>query len=421
MSNYLAIATVTEALRLFISRSLSPDISLSVHVQAGRPPTAPPTEPTISIFCYQVAPDPQLRNFDAPIRDGNGTVINKPQAALDLNYLISFYGDEAQLVPQRMLGVVVRSLYEVPTLQATDIQNAAAEPFLLGSDLAGAPQLVRFTPTHMDLDDLYKLWTMMSQTQMALSLTYRATLVFIEGKETQAAGPPVLRRTVRALPGGRPTITQMLDQPPGNVPPVDGPVPLGDALLILGMGFSAPTVWIRIAGTDLALDPGAPGTQIGDNRLQVPLPATLPPGVYPVQVLLDVQADPVTTLVKVLQSNVMPFVRQPAIAGQIGVGHGATKVLSVPLNMPVRNTQRVQLLLDELTPPLGQQANSYQFDAPYPLSNQPTVQTVHVSAPGVAPGVYLARVQVDGAQSPLTSGPAGFTGPTVDLTAGGAG
>ena len=421
MSNFLAVATVTEALRQFISRNLSPELSLPVLVQATRPPTEPPTEPTITIFCYQVAPDPQLRSFDAPTRSPDGTLLAKPRAALDLNYLISFYGDEAQLVPQRMLGIVVRSLYEAPTLQDADIQIAAAQPFLLGSDLGASPQRVRFTPTHMDIDDLYKLWTMMSQTQMALSLTYQATLVFIEGKQTQSAGKPVLRRTVRALPGGRPTISQVLAQPPGNVPPVDGPVALGDALLIQGYGFAAPTVWLRIADTDVRVDPGVPDTKISDIQLQVPLPDALPPGVYPVQVLLDVQADQQTTLAKVLQSNVMAFVRQPGIAGPIVVTPGVTTTLSIPLDMPVRATQRVQLLLDELAPPVGQTPRSYQFDAPFPLDTQPTVQTIPIGVPGVAPAVYLVRIQVDGAQSPLTSGPAGFTGPTVDLTTGGAG
>ena len=132
-------------------------------------------------------------------------MLTKPQAALDLHYLISFYGDEAQLVPQRMLGVVVRSLYEQPTLQAADIQTAAAQAFLLGSDLSAAAERVRFTPTHMDIDDLYKLWTMMSQTQMALSLTYQATLVLIDGKESAAAGKPVLTLapSARCPAGGR--------------------------------------------------------------------------------------------------------------------------------------------------------------------------------------------------------------------------
>jgi hypothetical protein len=89
--------------------------------------------------------------------------------------------------------------------------------------------------------------------------------------------------------------------------------------------------------------------------------------------------------------------------------------------MPIRTTQRVQLLLDELAPAVGQAARSYQFDAPFPLDPQPTVQAVQIGVPGVAPTVYLVRIQVDGAQSPLTSGPSGFTGPTVDLTTGGAG
>ncbi len=419
MSNFLAIATVTEALRQFILRSLSPEIGLPVLVQAQRPPTEPPTEATITIFCYQVAPDPHLRNLDAPTRAPDGTLLTKPQAALDLHYLISFYGDEAQLVPQRMLGVVVRSLYEQPTLQAADIQTAAAQAFLLGSDLTAAPQRVRFTPTHMDIDDLYKLWTMMSQTQMALSLTYQATLVLIDGKESAAAGRPVLTRTVRALPGGRPTIEQLLAQPPGNVPPVDGPVGLGDALVIQGFGLAAPGVWVRIAGTDLRVDPSAADTRISDNQLQVPLPGTLPPGVYPIQVLQDVQADTTTTLVKVLESNVMAFVRQARIAGPVTVTPGPTVTLSIPLDIAVRATQRVKLLLDERTPALGQPARSYQVDAPFPLGAQPTLLTLQIGVPGVAAAEYLVRVQIDGAQSPLDVGPAGFTGPLVDVPAGG--
>ena len=204
MSNFLAIATVTEALRQFILRSLSPEIGLPVLVQAQRPPTEPPAEATITVFCYQVAPDPHLRNLDAPTRAADGTLLTKPQAALDLHYLISFYGDEAQLVPQRMLGVVVRSLYEQPTLQAADIQTAAAQAFLLGSDLNAAPERVRFTPTHMDIDDLYKLWTMMSQTQMALSLTYQATLVLIDGRSPRRqAGRSSPAPSARCPAGGR--------------------------------------------------------------------------------------------------------------------------------------------------------------------------------------------------------------------------
>src|SRR5205814_390597 len=82
----------------------------------------------------------------------------------------------------------------------------AGRPFLLGSDLPGAVDRVRFTPTHLDIDDSYKLWTMLSQTPFALSLTYQASVVAIDGTNVPAAGKPVLQRTVRAVPGGRPAV-----------------------------------------------------------------------------------------------------------------------------------------------------------------------------------------------------------------------
>ena len=40
----------------------------------------------------------------------------------------------------------------------------------------------------------------MTGTQMALSLTYQATLVFIDGTETPAAGQEVLTRDITVIP-----------------------------------------------------------------------------------------------------------------------------------------------------------------------------------------------------------------------------
>src|SRR3954471_2380840 len=229
MSNFLAVATVTEALRRFLARNLPPD--LLVQVSAQKPPTEPPTDPTITVFCYQVTPNGSLRNRDAPTRGPDGATLTRPQAVLDLHYLISFYGEETKLVPQRLLGSVVRSLYEEPVLSRADIDDATAQAFLVGSDLAAAVDRVRFTTTHLDIDDLYKLWSMMSQTPFALSLIYQASVVVIDGRESPSTGKPVLRRTVRALPGGRPVLVRLLAQPPSG-PPVEGPVPSDHALLV---------------------------------------------------------------------------------------------------------------------------------------------------------------------------------------------
>jgi Pvc16 N-terminal domain len=203
MSNFLAVATVTEALRHFIERNLSPGLGFQVTVRAQKPPTEPPAEATITVFCYRASPNAALRNRDAPTRGADGVLLTRPQAVLDLHYLISFYGDEALLQPQQMLGAVVRSMHEWPVLSDADIAFAAGRPFLTGSDLPDAVDRVRFTPTHLDIDDSYKLWTMLSQTPFALSLTYQASVVAIDGSNAPAAGKPVLQRNVRVDAPGR--------------------------------------------------------------------------------------------------------------------------------------------------------------------------------------------------------------------------
>jgi hypothetical protein len=197
MSNALAIATVTQALALLIERELPPDIDFAVAVQTRKPPTEPPTEPTIMVFCYHVAPDAALRNVDQPVRSSTGALLNRPVAALDLTYLISAYGEENELVGQRLIGSVVRTLHEIPVLPQDVIVAATQRPYLRGSDLADTLQKVRFTPVQMDVDETSKLWGMLYQTPYTLSVTYQAALVLIDGREQPAAAQPVWQDNLR--------------------------------------------------------------------------------------------------------------------------------------------------------------------------------------------------------------------------------
>ncbi|MFJ7995793.1 DUF4255 domain-containing protein [Streptomyces sp. NPDC096310] len=200
MSNALAIATVTQALALLIGNNLSPEMDIAVTVETRKPPAEPPTEPTIHVFLYQVAPNPSMRHTDLPTRASDGTLLNRPAAALDLHFLISAYGDETTLVGQRLIGCVVRTLHEIPVLPQDLIELAAERPYLAGSDLAASAQRVRFTPTVMDIDETSKLWGMLHQTPYALSVAYQASLVLIEGREKPVPAKAVQRRTVRAVP-----------------------------------------------------------------------------------------------------------------------------------------------------------------------------------------------------------------------------
>jgi hypothetical protein len=414
MSSHLAVATVTAALVGFLARNVGEDFPFFVAVEARKPPqeASPTDEPTITVFCYQVTPNPANRNRDAPTRGPDGSLLTRPRAALDLHYLISFYGNETEQVPQRLLGSVVRALYEQPALSQVDIETAASLTYLAGSDLPAAADRIRFTATHIDIDDLYKLWSMLNQTPFALSLTYQASVVFIDGRcAAPQAARPVLRRTVTALPGGRPVVQQLLSAAPGGAP-VEGPVPRGHTLVVRGSSLAAPGVWARVADQDIAVPPD----QVRDDRLVVRLPDALPPGIYPLRVIQDVQVDPTTRLAKVLDSNALPFVRQPRI---LRVAVLPRRELQLQLDLPVRDDQRVQILLDELAAPADRRPHSYQLDAPFPLTGRADPRRVHVPAGAAAAARYLVRVQVDGAQSPLDVAADGtFAGPVVDLTTG---
>lgn len=217
MSNALAIAHVTQALALLIENNLRPEIDMAVSVETRRPPTEPPTEPTVTVFLYQVTPNASMRHHDLPTRASDGTLLKRPAAPLDLHYLITAYGEETELVGQRLIGCVVRTLHEIPVLPRELIEEAATRPHLEGSDLAESVQQVRFTPTQMDVDETSKLWGMLHQTPYSLSVVYTGALVFVEGRERPTPPPPVERHTVRAAPFGAPGAPQRPDLPePGG-------------------------------------------------------------------------------------------------------------------------------------------------------------------------------------------------------------
>jgi hypothetical protein len=219
MSNALAIAHVTQALALLLENNVGPEFGEAVKVEPRKPPAEPPDHPTINVFLYQVTPNTSMRNNDLPTRAADGKLVKRPAAALDLHYLISAYGDETELVGQRLIGAVVRTLHEIPILPKDVIEQAGERPYLAGSDLAEAAQRVRFSPTVMDIDETSKLWGMLHQTPYSLSVVYQASLIFIDGRETPVPAKPVEKPEVRVLPFGAPGAPV----PPGAEPKAEEP------------------------------------------------------------------------------------------------------------------------------------------------------------------------------------------------------
>lgn len=216
MSNALAVAHVTQALALLIESNLRPEIDMAVSVETRKPPADPPTEPTITVFLYQVTHNPSMRNYDLPARASDGTLLNRAVAALDLHYVISAYGEENELVGQRLIGCVARILREFPVLPGDVIAAAGERPHLAGSNLAESAQKVRFTPQQMDIDETSKLWGMLHQTPYTLSMPFQASLVLIEGREKPEPAPPVRRTDIRVGATGTPDQPKPAAGAPGS-------------------------------------------------------------------------------------------------------------------------------------------------------------------------------------------------------------
>lgn len=204
MSNTLAIATVTASLQRLLHASASLEIQ-GVNVKIGRPraPTNNDTTPEINICLYQVLPNIGYQNCDLPSKDRDGQWLRKPQIALNLYYLLSFYGDEQKIIPQQLLGNVVSTLHTQAILDTDLIQQTIENPpfdFLIGSDLASQVEKIKITPLNFGLEEASKLWSVFFQTPYSLSVAYQASVVLIEADVPIILPPDVQEVEVKSLP-----------------------------------------------------------------------------------------------------------------------------------------------------------------------------------------------------------------------------
>jgi len=184
MSSNLAIAMVTEVLRHLLQDAV--DIGLpGTTVSAARPGSVPggPAVPRIDVVLYRVSPDAVLRYADVPFRGAPGGVELRAPLALSLDYLVCVSGDEAELQPERLAGIVGRALYARPVLDRELIEDTLAHtllPFLANSALAAQPEPVRVLPVPLSLEELADVRTAFAPAQLPLSIAYRASPVMIE-------------------------------------------------------------------------------------------------------------------------------------------------------------------------------------------------------------------------------------------------
>jgi hypothetical protein len=402
MSNSLAVATVTAALQDVLQPAVSQAVGLA-KVGFSRPDSSNQQSPLVNIYLYQVTPNAAYRNADAPTRRADGTLVQRPQTALDLHYLFTFHGNDDQLEPQRLLGAVTTTLNAQPLLSRQNIINATNNfNFLKKSNLADQIERIKFTPTSLSLEEFSKLWSVFFQIEYSLSAAYQASVVLMESDDTPQEALPVLARNLYVETFRPPIVSSVISQAGA-----EQPIVTGSTLLILGQQLRGDATMVLMEGAERL------PVQVTDTQVTLPLPPDVHAGVQGLQILQKKKMGTPATLHRGFESNVAAFVLRPTVStttpptAVAAAGGGANVTVTLTPNIGVG--QRAVLIL-----------NSLPAAAPAAFTSLPVVSSadssqIFINIKGVPTGKYLLRVQIDGAESLLITTANVFTGPTVNM------
>jgi Pvc16 N-terminal domain len=398
MSNFRAVATVTATLQRVLQAAIQADVPgatvTTVRPGEGSGSNLPTTG--VNLFLYQVASNPHRANDDLPTRRADGATVVRPAAALDVYYLMSFYGDETKLEPQRLLGSATAFLHGQPQLTRAQIQAAVADatkPFLAGSDLADQPDVVRVVPTSLSFDELSRLWSVFLQTHYVLSTTFRASTILLEQQVSTHPSLPAREIRLAAVPLRRPYI-QRVGAQAGN----GASITPGAAIVVEGSDLSGDAPFVEIDGAQTLV------LSADDQLIALALPAGLAAGPHTVLVRSGLKIGNNVDARAAFASNLSAFVLQPVIqktAGQYNItisqvqGAGASlRSATITIDMaPSIGLGQIATL--EL---LNAQGVAYTFLA---LPRTAPVTQLSFAAAGVVAGDYFVQVRVDGAASTL--------------------
>lgn len=400
MGDYNVIAAVTRTLVQVIQDGINRcegDIARAA-VTTSRPDRGDPNpQPRVNLFMFHAVPNPYLRNDDLPLRTASG-LLRRPMVALDLFYLLSFYGNDelTRIEPQVLMGATMSALNAQPILLPETIIRAAAS-FDTPLDSRFAVQQVQVTLQNMSVDELSRLWSTFPQVPYAPSVCYRASAVLIESNETPAPAVPVRGVVASGVPGVAPVITAVRGA--GDAIPV-----YGQDIVVQGRGLAGQDVAVLLGGavlqpssvtpTTLTVRASGRGVAAGvqslhvarDGLLSQPTPMALAP------VASDCTAD------------VRP--------GERG---GFTGSVTVGVQPPVLPDQELVLDLFPLRASLLDLRRSYRF---FWGGEEHSLSGTRLAIPvdRVAGGAYLVRITVDGAASLMTEDARGrYDGPTVSI------
>jgi len=414
MSNYLAIATVTATLQRLLQSAIQLDLP-GAKVTTVRPEASGGKTPEVgvNIYLYQAIPNPAWHNYDLRSRRPKGELVKQAQAALDLFYIMTFYGNDIELEPQRLLGSAVRTIVDNPVLTPEMIEatlNHSSFRYLADSTLEQQLDRVTIIPSKMNTEELSKIWSVLFQTPYVLSFACQGGAVLIEGNKHSPRALPVKSVQFYTTPN-QPMVEEAISEAGANQPIVAGSI-----LMIRGKLLQADGVKVRIGETRVTPQ------EVSEKQLRLNLSLlpeeekqSLRAGVQQLCVLHPIVKLKPLDPDRAIASNVLPFVLCPQIVGKPELLdlwgneedlYGAE--FQVQVDLTIGRDQRVLLFLNERSSnnPVGYIFTAKPRDEP--------IDTVVFPILDVKGGEYLIRVQIDGAESPLeVDGDSGYVSPCV--------
>jgi len=400
MSNYLAIATVTATLQRTLQASVQGDVD-GARVTTVRPDRLNNATPEagVNIYLYDILLNSAWRSVDLRQRHSHEKYTKQPQTGLDLYYLLTCYGNEVELEPQRLMGSIVRTFNSKTLVSQEMIRETVADStftFLTDSNLAEQVEAIAISPVDLNVEEISKIWSVFFQTPYSLSLAYKASVVLIDGGEIPKKPLPV-RNIQPYITPYQPAIAHIKVAEElskiWQIQNAASPLILATStLLIQGNKLNADITQVRI-GNAIATPQTVTEKQITLD-LSTILIESLRAGIQSLQVIHP-QAK--------VSSNVVPILLRPTIQ-KVTVSHlqGRGDELrsadvKITVNFTIDKIQQVTLVLTEIS---STQFTGYSFNQPKQRRNNSNSITFTIT--DCLPGNYLVRLVVDGAESLLS-------------------
>jgi hypothetical protein len=341
--------------------------------------------------------------------DGS-TRLKNPPLALDLHYLLTAYASQ-DTQAEALLGYAVLMMHENPVLPrsqiSTTLKNLASNKppsnplagVLSSSGLADQIEMVKITPASMGREEMAWIWT-------ALKADYRPTvafdvsLVLIQSPLASASPLPVLSRDITVQPvSAAPTFQVQL--PGGEAAALPG-----DTVTVTGQ-FVSGTCQVVLINQLLTTQLSVTPSTVTAGSLSFVVPNNTPAGIYSLSVVVTNASG-----VVVQSTTSLPIALAPTISSLSSAtttSNASGTLVTLNCNPPVVSGQTVSLALGGTTAP------AQTFTAP--------ATALSFQFPTLSPGSYLARLRVDGVESPIAVNwptpptPPSFTGPYITVTA----